>query len=253
MKSYYRNLFRVSYSARSAEKMQRTIDVSIEKAAVELKNQGPVQRAVLTHDEMLWLYNNTRGDVKNKIVAVRFCAKFRKEIAPSTISKYKCMKVAPVGAKRGRDPLLTEEEEAKLLQAFIRIRSISVAVRARTTACVARGIAERSRKGISSVAGCKFSTAWATDWMKRNGIRRAAATTDRTQSAAAITAAGISFYEKLQRHADVPRRNVYNVDEFVVKYEPARNYDNVFTKCTSNTHASSFPPYGSAVSSRGRM
>ena len=31
------------------------------------------------------------------------------------------MKVAPVGAKRGRDPLLTEEEEAKLLQAFLAV------------------------------------------------------------------------------------------------------------------------------------
>ena len=171
----------------------------------------------LTQEQRDWLHKHTRGVINNELVRSNFFKQFNREIGPSTVSKYKQLAVLP--GHRGRLKLLDDHESALLLLAFKKVRETGTPVQASLCAGVARGIKEKREKGSTSLGGgpMKFSTSWAEDWMKENGIRVRHATTDRTISCEEIIRLSKGFFEELRAAKEngvTCKELVYNADEF---------------------------------------
>jgi hypothetical protein len=204
--------------------VQQKLDFEPEQAAANLKaNSGC--RIVFSAEQREWLYKHAKTIKKGTAVVAEFQRIFGERVSPATVSSFKKMEHLEEPRKRGREELLQPREEERLLDAFRRIRAAGVAVRARTTACVARGIVERSRKGSTELTGgpLKFSTSWANSWMHSHGIRVVAATTDRNIPAAEIVKGGKQFFEQLSKHEGLSPENVYNMDEFFVLLDEGGN------------------------------
>ena len=117
--------------------------------------------------------------------------------------------------KRGPKNILTEIEDRLLNTTFDQIRAACAPVCSRVFASVARGIVARTRpEVVLQERVLLFSLSWAKEQMKRCGIRRRAATTDRTVSAKQIKKDGIGFYRSLRESGCAYSALVFNMDEF---------------------------------------
>jgi hypothetical protein len=125
----------------------------------------------------------------------------------------------------GRPLALTEAQEAEIVayvdsrrDAHERTSWQHLALAAEVVLVQAGEAARLSSRG----GNLKFSETWCRHFMTRHNIRRYAATSDRTVSAAEVAAAATVFFDALRPALkDRPPCRVYNMDEFFVLQAPS--------------------------------
>jgi hypothetical protein len=125
----------------------------------------------------------------------------------------------------GRPLALTEAQEAEIVayvdsrrDAHERTSWQHLALAAEVVIVQAGEAARLSTRG----GNLKFSETWCRTFMTRHNIRRYAATSDRTVSAAEVAAAAGTFFDALRLATkDTPCCRVYNMDEFFVLQAPS--------------------------------
>ena len=178
----------------------------------------------LTEEEALFLFN--RSKVTSGVICILdMKTRFDKTVSASTVSRYKTMLAFRFDTP-GRPPLLSPEMSAKLDCVLRRLRERSYPICAAFVVAVATGLLERNAPGITVSSGgpIKLSIAWAQDWLTANKYKYRAATTDRTVSPKQIVDSGNKLFSDLQELQAVhlfERSDVYNVDEFFMRFEEA--------------------------------
>jgi hypothetical protein len=210
----------------SGKMRQPSIDVDAEIAFSVVSNasSGPEMR--LTEQEKQWLFDNSKK-LKGTECVLEMKTKFKKSVSAATVSRYKAMTELK-SEVIGRPQLLSTQMENSLLTAVRRLRLEAHAVDASLVAAAARGMIERNRRGsTTSSGGCQIvSTAWACKWLKSHGFRFRAPMTDRTVSAEQIMQEGTRFFAELReigQENQYAKENVYNMDEFFVRFEESGN------------------------------
>jgi len=211
---------------------QTIIDLDVE-ALVDIGVKHRQQReaeatGALTFDEARALFDYSRQR-PNKMCIQYMKERFGKTVSASNVSRY--IRMSQFEYKTaGRAPLIDDVMGEKLGKALARFRDRGLPVDSSLVVSMSRGILERHHRGSTiATGGAKVvSRAWANQWLKANGFRYRAATTDRTVSAKQIVEDGRQFYlgvkEAVEAHGVIRPRNVYNVDEFFVKFDDSATH-----------------------------
>ena len=196
---------------RAATKTRASYTAEQMKAVVELcRNFGPAAA--------VRRYNADHGTNVPEGTAKQWFEKFRANVlgGVAVVNAY------PQPAKRGRKEFLSPGEKSQVNEAIDKIRAPPNAesLSAREVGSIARGIVERSRPALLQKHGgpAKLGKAFGRKFLRREDCGPRHATTDRTVSVEALSAASGPFFAGLRRLATegVRKELLFGLDEWFV-------------------------------------